>query len=84
MKNPALQAIKDELALIMTRIENTEGYFDNFDTTLNNHMNDYNKKLDDLHRWFSWAFWILFTLTLAAIAGTLSLAAILVQWAVGG
>lgn len=41
MDDKELQAMKDELGSISTRLDNVEGYFQNFDTTLNNHMNDY-------------------------------------------
>jgi len=33
--------LKEELGRITSRLDNVEGYFSNFDATLNNHMRDY-------------------------------------------
>ena len=71
--------LKQEMAQILTRIENTEGYFDNFDTTLNNHMTDYNRKLSDLRNLFKWGFWIVFTLLVLVMGSGGALLVMLAQ-----
>ena len=38
----------EEFAQISLRLDNVEGYFSNFDITLNNHMTDYKKAQDRL------------------------------------
>lgn len=43
MDEKELQAIKDETGQLAVRLDNIEGYFANFDTTLTNHMTDYAK-----------------------------------------
>jgi len=64
-----LDEVKLETANIVTRLENVEGYFSNFDTTLNNHMTDYDRKLTGLRRNFMWGFWVLFSLFMVAFGG---------------
>lgn len=79
-----LQEIKDEIASLGTRMDNVEGYFNNFDITLTNHMTDYalkqtkiDGKLKSLYSRFTWGFWVIFsllTLVLGAfITGTVML-----------
>jgi hypothetical protein len=48
LESAELQAVKDEIGQLGTRLDNVEGYFQNFDTTLNNHMNDYKKRQDEV------------------------------------
>lgn len=84
MKDEDVQQILDELADVRTRLENTEGHFDNFDTTLNNHMKSYDGKLNSLSRRFAWGFWVIFTLTTVALSGLLLITGLLVQKFLGG
>ena len=79
-----LDIIKVEIAGIITRLENIEGHFDNFDTTLNNHMTDYDRKLSSLRQMFGWAFWVLFGLFIAAFSGLIGIAVALVQYYLKG
>lgn len=72
-----IDEIKQEMAQLKTQMDNVEGYFDNFDMTLSNHMNDYKreqaiqtKRLEEIERsqknlktLFNLGFWILFGLT---------------------
>lgn len=48
MENHELTELKTEIAQVTNRLDNVEGYFCNFDTTLNNHMNDYKAVQDDI------------------------------------
>ena len=87
MNDKDIQVIKEELAGIRTRLENVEGYFQNFDTTLNNHMNDYKAKLKDtqaaiagLRGKLSWAFWVLFGLFVMALGGLIGMSVVLIQY----
>lgn len=84
MKDEDVQQILNELADVRTRLENTEGYFGNFDITLNNHMKNYDGKLNSLSRRFAWGFWVIFSLTTVALAGLLTITALLVQRFLGG
>lgn len=77
--NTELQEIKNEIGGISARLENVEGYFNNFDTTLNNHMVDYDRRLSNLRNMLTWAFWVLFSLFVIAFGGLISIAVILVQ-----
>ena len=47
MSDEKAQQILDEIAATNMRLDGIEGTMDNFDTTLNNHMTEYNDKLDD-------------------------------------
>lgn len=67
-----LQEIKDEIARNGTRLDNVEGYFSNFDTTLSNHMTSYDQKLDALRGKFVWGFWVIFSLLVAALGGLIA------------
>lgn len=83
MNRQDVQAIKEEVGQLATRLDNIEGYFQNFDITLNNHMGDYKteqeaqaKKLAEvesglrnLGRSFGLGFWVVFTL-LTVVLGT--------------
>jgi hypothetical protein len=42
------EELKEELGQLGMRLDNVEGHFENFDTTLNNHMNDYGSRQDQL------------------------------------
>lgn len=64
-----LQEIKDEIGRVSTRLDNVEGYFDNFDVTLGNHMKSYDRKLEALRSKFVWGFWVIFCLLVAALGG---------------
>ena len=64
-----LQEIKEEMAQLATRMENMEGHFQDFDTTLNNHMTDYARKqsamgreMADMKSKATWGFWVVFGL----------------------
>ena len=84
MNRQDVQGIKEEVARLATRLDNIEGYFQHFDTTLNNHMNDYKTEqeaqarrltaveagLRSLGRLFNLGFWVAFgLLTLVLGAG---------------
>lgn len=82
-----LDEIKMETAGIAIRLDNVEGYFNNFDTTLNNHMTDYAKRQEDMRKeikslWskFTWGFWIIFSLLLIVIGGITTGAVMLLQY----
>lgn len=71
-----LQEIKEELAQLATRMDNIEGYFSTFDTTLTNHMNDYkvkqdsiDKNVDQIEGRLVWGFWVIFGLLTVVLAG---------------
>lgn len=71
-----LQEIKEEMAQLGARMDNVEGYFDNFNTTLTNHMEDYKKRQEDIGRKVSamegrlnWGFWVIFALLTTVLAG---------------
>ena len=77
MNKQDVQAIKEEVGQLRTRLDNIEGYFQNFDTTLNNHMNDYKEeqrkireKVNDL------------AVIVAGIQGSEGLARFLIKWVV--
>lgn len=70
------QELKDEIAQLGTRMDNVEGYFNNFDITLTNHMEDYkrvqdsiDKKVRGLESKLSWTFWVIFGLLTTVLAG---------------
>lgn len=44
MTDEDMRTVKEELGKLATRLDNVEGYFGNFDITLNNHMNDYKRQ----------------------------------------
>ncbi len=73
-----MDVIKEEFGRVIIRLENVEVHFDNFDTTLNNHMTDYDKKLNALRDIFKWGFWVLFGMFIAAFGGLIGLAIVLV------
>lgn len=82
-----LQEIKEEIAGLATRMGNVEGHFDNFNTTLENHMTDYKEKLAavinqlaSLKSQLGWGFWVLFGLMTVALAGLVGTSAVLVQY----
>ena len=79
-----LQEIKDEIAGLGIRMENVEGHFDTFDTTLNNHMTDYDRKLTGVKQALGWAFWVLFGLFMVAFGGLLGIAIMLLQYYLKG
>ena len=76
MNRQDVQGIKEEVAQLATRLDNIEGYFQNFDATLNNHMNDYKTEqraqagkladveggLKHLGKIFNLGFWVVFSL----------------------
>lgn len=43
MEDKEAQALREEIGQVATRLDNVEGYFNNFDITLSNHMSDYKK-----------------------------------------
>lgn len=43
-----LDHVKEEIGQLNTSIANISGCLDHFDTTLNNHMNDYKKAQDEI------------------------------------
>lgn len=70
------QELKEEIGGLAARMGNVEGYFDNFNTTLENHMEDYKAKQDSIDEKvssmggrLSWTFWVTFSLLMAVIAG---------------
>ncbi len=67
-----LQELKEEVAQTNMRLDGVEGYFDNFDTTLNNHMNDYNAKLDSLRRFTNWPTGVQLALTGLAVSAVIA------------
>jgi len=67
-----LQHLQEEIAQISSRLDNVEGYFSNFDITLNNHMTEYDHKLDGLKSRFVWGFWVIFSLLTVAIGGLIA------------
>ena len=86
-----LQELKDEIAGLGTRMGNVEGYFDNFNTTLENHMNDYktkqdaiDKKVDSMGGKLSWAFWVIFSLLMVVLGGLIGGSVMLLQQYLGG
>ncbi len=48
MDDKELQGLKDEIAQVATSVADISGCLDNFDTTLNNHMNDYKRVQEKL------------------------------------
>lgn len=48
MSDEQLREIKEETAQLVTRLDNVEGYFDNFGTTLNNHMIEYAERQKEI------------------------------------
>lgn len=71
-----LQDIKEEIGQISIRLGNVEGYFDNFNTTLENHMTDYkakqeevDKKVREVAGRLSWGFWVIFSLLVLVLGG---------------
>lgn len=86
-----LQEIKEEIARLGTRLDNVEGYFDNFNTTLTNHMTDYKreqktmgKTVGDLTTKFNWGFWVIFSLLTTVICGFIAITAITLGYLIGG
>lgn len=91
MSKKDIRDIKDEIAGFGTRLENVEGFFNNFETTLNNHMTDYkadlketNKQIAGLAGRLSWGFWVLFGLFTVAVGGLIGVAVVLVQYYLKG
>ncbi|MBU2249833.1 MAG: hemolysin XhlA family protein [Gammaproteobacteria bacterium] len=95
MNKQDVQGIKEEVAQLSTRLDNIEGYFQNFDTTLNNHMNDYKreqesqagrlvdveKSMRSMVRMFNWGFWVLFGLNILVLgAGGALLVALALEY----
>lgn len=81
-----LQELKEEIAQLATRMGNVEGYFNNFDVTLTNHMTDYKqqqteiqKKVNVLESKLTWAFWVIFTLLMTVISGFIAGLILLIQ-----
>ena len=77
MNKTEMKELKEETAHLDIRLGNIEGYFQNFDTTLNNHMNDYKDeqgrirdKVDAL------------ALEVAKLQGSEGIAIVLVKWVV--
>jgi len=71
-----LDELKEEIGQLATRMGNVEGYFNNFDVTLNNHMTDYKHKQESIDKAVSavegklnWGFWVIFSLLMTVIAG---------------
>lgn len=76
MNKQDVNCIKEEVASLSTRLDNIEGYFQNFDMTLNNHMNDYKREQEEqakrlaavegglkrLSKLFNLGFWVVFSL----------------------
>lgn len=86
-----LQEIKEEIAQIVTRLGNVEGYFDNFNTTLENHMTDYKEKQREtdgrvrgMAGKLSWGFWVIFSLLTLILGGFVTGCVILLTRFLGG
>lgn len=86
-----LQELKNEIAGLATRMDNVEGYFDNFNATLENHMTDYrarqesiDKKVNSMEGKLSWAFWVIFGLLTAVLTGLIGSSVVLLQRYLGG
>lgn len=86
-----LQEIKEEIAGLGTRMGNVEGYFNNFDVTLTNHMTDYkitqqsmDKKINNVESKLTWGFWVIFGLLTTVLAGFITGFIVLLQRLLGG
>lgn len=75
--NNELQDIKDEIARNGVRLDNVEGHFDNFDNTLNNHMDSYKSTQREMIKWLWRGFWVLFMMLLLTLGGLISVAIML-------
>ena len=71
------QELKEELAQLAVRLGNVEGYFENFDTTLHNHMGDYAKRQEAIAEKVE-----KLGLVLAAMQGRYELAVTLIRWVI--
>jgi len=79
-----VQSIKEEVAQLATRLDNIEGYFQNFDATLNNHMNDYKKTQDEIREEQGKLRELINDLAVkvATLQGSEKLATFLIKWVV--
>lgn len=74
MEDEQYRELKEELGRQAGRLDNVEGYFDNFNTTLNNHMNSYDENQRTLQKWGWRGFWLLFTLDMMLLGSLIALA----------
>ncbi len=76
--------LKDEMGQLATRLDNVEGYFCNFDTTLNNHMTEYKetqKAIRDEQRTLMKTAADL-AIAVATLQGSEGLAIFIIKWVV--
>ena len=84
MDEKELQGLKNEIAQVATSVADISGCLDNFDTTLNNHMNDYKRvqeKLEAEQTKIRDAVTAM-GLVVAKIQGSEGLAIILIKWVI--